>query len=115
MSKGTVTVIWCARCRAEHRKRPGKLGVVIYYPDGRIIWESRDERNRPVPADHPEWARTTLAWHAIASPHVSNLRVPDRVPAWCRHHGAGSLKVSVVLAARGNIVVDHQGHADSGR
>lgn len=100
-----VAVILCARCAAEHRPEPGRLGETVAL-NGRLLWHGFDapsaralrnfDGTGPPPAARHSW----VILHDASDP---SREVPAELAVWCRRHGAARVAADAVTQARGSM------------
>lgn len=101
-------MIICARCAAERRQQPGRVGEVVTL-NGRLLWHGFDPPSAQAVRNFhddgvsdPPVARHY--WTTLADPADPGLEVPGELPTWCRRHGPGSVAAADVTGrARGSM------------
>jgi hypothetical protein len=94
-----VATVLCGLCTAQRQERPGVLGTVQRWDDGKV-WVRRLRRS---PGDRmigDAGLRKELPTALWASDLPAELR------AYCRHHGDGRVSASDVRGARGKVAVN---------
>ena len=95
----TVATVLCALCVAQRQERPGVLGTVQLWDDGKV-WVRRLRR---APGDRMI-ADAGLRKELPTALGVSDL--PPELRAYCRNHGEGRVSTSDVRRARGKVAVN---------
>lgn len=96
-----LLTVWCAECKAEGQRDPGRLGVVERTAKGTVRWRVTSERlgrrNRPGYWRAWRWGVT------LSHPAYSRLDVPEQLHAMCPTHGRGFVRTADVVAQRGKV------------
>lgn len=104
--KPPLFVAMCSLCKDEHR-HPETVGVVWRHDNGRVNWYPVDRkfgqqmREAGILAPH-----NRRGGQALEIPSVSDVPIPERLYAFCRNHGQGSVASSNVVGKRGRVVVN---------
>jgi len=100
--------VLCGWCADERRSRPGVLGEVWKLPEGRVNWYGYDPRwSRAARGEWPDRDWKVRAGVTLVFPGY-RVDVPDQIPVYCRHHGAGFVGCRDVTAASGTVAVKHK-------
>lgn len=102
-----LATILCGSCAAEHH-RAHKLGTVVKHPGGRINWEPWDPKFGAMLRRHGHQADNARGGNALKMPRTSwaQPNPPERLPAYCKRHGPGSVPFVEVSTAHGRKVVN---------
>ena len=96
-----LLTVWCARCKAERVRSPGKLGEIRRWPSGLVRWGTEDFRGQ-----FPEMGgreQKLIAFVVLVDPRRSTYTAPETLPTNCERHGAGSVSTGDVVGKRGTV------------